>query len=199
MTACLWDKHARYAVVGLYLLGLIASAMALQQLELPSTRLAWSATMVLAAYALVTALFWRWRLRIIGFVQQFGVPARIEPEVNELRWLSAFSIVVGATVTSLAYWIDLRFLSFGLRSTAALTVAALAVTFGLLAEGPWRDKWRRAAIGALVVGAILFGWSFLTPGSNATWLNRSVILMEAFSLTALYGLGLNKAKAFQPE
>src|SRR6185503_15574926 len=38
-------------------------------------------------------------------------------------------------------------------------------------------------------------WSWLTPGFNATWLNRSVILMlTAFGFTALYSLLLDIAK-----
>ncbi len=43
------------------------------------------------------------------------------------------------------------------------------------------------------------GWSWLTPGVDATWLNRSVILMiMTFGLTALYGLGLDKVNARWP-
>ena len=34
MTACLWDRFAKYAVAGLYTLGLIGCAIALQQLAL---------------------------------------------------------------------------------------------------------------------------------------------------------------------
>jgi hypothetical protein len=199
ITACLWDKQARYAVAALYLLGLIAAAMALHQLELSSTRLGWSAAVFMAIYAIITALLWRWRGKLIALAQQFRVPARIGPEVTQLDWLSAFSILAVAVVTSIAYWINLRFLDFGLRSTAAIAVAAQAVTFGLLGEGNLRERWRHAAIGILIVGTILFSWSWLTPGVDSTWLNRSVILMvEAFGLTALYGLLLNKLRDLLP-
>src|SRR6185503_15849091 len=52
----------------------------------------------------------------------------------------------------------------------------------------------------LVIGAVLFGWSWLTPGVDATWLNRSVILMlEAFGLTAVYGLLLDKVTTRFPQ
>ncbi|HEX5883308.1 MAG TPA: hypothetical protein VFY67_02065 [Pyrinomonadaceae bacterium] len=199
LTACLWDRYANYAVAGLYSLGLIGCAIALHQIDLSSTRLAWSATVVLAAYTLLVAFMWRRRERLINFARQFGIPQRISPDVTHLDWLSAFTLVAVATATILAYWLDLRSLEFELRATAALAVAAQFLTFGLLAEGVWEQRWRRAALAVLIVGLVLFGWSWLAPGLNATWLNRSVILMlEAFGLVALYGLLLNKVNARFP-
>src|SRR6185503_17675659 len=81
-----------------------------------------------------------------------------------------------------------------LRATAALAFAAQFLTLGLLAEGPQSQRWRRAAIVVFLLGVVFFGWSWLTPGLNATWLNRSVILMlVVFGLTALYALLRDKA------
>ncbi|HJS23842.1 MAG TPA: hypothetical protein VJ751_05785, partial [Pyrinomonadaceae bacterium] len=200
MMACLWDRHARYAVAGLYALGLIACAIVLTQLELSTTRYAWSATIVLAVYTVFTALLWHWRRQLIDFAKQVGVPERISPDETELNWLAAFSIVAVVTVGLLAYGINVSFLELGLRLSAGFAVAAQFLTFGLLAEGVREQRWQRAAIGAGVVGAILIGWSWLTPGFDATWLNRSVILMlETFGLTALYGFALNKANARWPQ
>ncbi len=123
--------------------------------------------------------------------------ARIRP--NSIG-SSAFSIVAVVTVALLAYWINVSFLDLGLRVSAGLALAAQFLTFGLLAEGVNEQRWRRAAIGAFVVGAVLIGWSWLTPGFDATWLNRSVILMlETFGLTALYGFALNKVNARWPQ
>src|SRR6185369_5278161 len=61
MTACLWDRYAKCAVAGLYALGLIGCAIALQQSALSSERFAWSAMIVLAAYSLGGALAWHCR------------------------------------------------------------------------------------------------------------------------------------------
>jgi len=200
MTACLWDRHARYAVAGLYALGLTAGAIALRQLELSSTWYVWSATITLAIYTVFAALLWHWRSRLIDFAKRFSVPERISPDATELNWLSAFSIIAVSTVALLAYWINVSFLDLGLRVSAGLALVAQFLTFGLLAEGVDEQRWRRGAISAFVVGAILTGWSWLTPGFNATWLNRSVILMlETFSLTALYGFALNEANARWPQ
>ena len=135
MTACLWDRHAKIAVGGLYALGLTASAIALRQLDLNATQYTWSATIVLAAYTVIAALLWHRRRQVIDFVKQFGVPERIGPDKTELDWLMAFSIVAVVTVTLLAYWIHVSFLDFGLRVSAGLALAAQFLTFGLLAEG----------------------------------------------------------------
>jgi hypothetical protein len=200
MTACLWDRYARYAVAGLYLLGLLACGIALQQLELSPVRFAWSATMVLAAYSVFTVLLWHWRDRLIDFAEQFGVPVRIKRETTELAWFAAYSVVAVAAVGVLAYWINVSFLDFGLRVSAALAFAAQCFTFAMFAEGVSEKNWRRATIAVFVAGTILIGWSWLTPGVDASWMNRSVILMvETFGLTALYGLWLEKANERWPD
>ena len=200
MTACLWDRHAKHAVAGLYVLGLLACGIALQQLELSLTRFVWGATIALAVYTIGTALLWHWRARLIDFAQQFGVPERINRETTEIAWFAAFSVLAVAAVGLLTYWINLSFLDFGLRLSAAMALAAQCITFALLAEGRSERGWRRGALAVFVVGAILMGWSWLTPGVDATWLNRSVILMiETFGLTALYGLGLDKVNARWPQ
>jgi hypothetical protein len=200
LIACLWDHGARYAVAALYLLGLIAGAMALQQQALPHYRLLWAAMMFLAIYSLVMGLVWRWRSKLLDVAGQLGIPQRIEPVVTELKWLTVLNTLAVAGVAVLAYWIDVRFLTFSLRATAALAVAAQALTFGLFAEGRRRDIWQRAALTAFLLGTIFFGWAWLVPGSTATWLNRSVILMvETFAITAVYGLVLNKARDLYPD
>ena len=199
MFGCIWDQRARYAVAGLYLLGLVAGAMALQEFGLASARSWWQAMIFLAAYALVTSLMWRWRSKLIALAQQLRMPQRLDPNVTQLNWLGAFNSLTVAAVVFIAYWIDLRFLDFNLRATAALAVAAQALTFGLLAEGTWRHRWQRAAIGIFMIGAIFFGWSWLVPGLTGTWLNRSVVVMvETFAFTTLYGLGLEKMRKLDP-
>jgi len=195
MTACLWDRYAKCAVAGLYTLGLIGCAIALQQLSLSPERFAWSATIVLAAYSLCAALVWHWRARLLNFAKRLGIPVRISAEVTELTWLASITIFAVAIVATLAGWITLRLLDFDMRGSAALAFAAQFLTFSLLAEGRETQRWRRAAIAVLVLGAVFFGWSWLTPGINATWLNRSVIVMlTAFGFTALYALLLDNTK-----
>ena len=200
MTAVLWDKHAKYAVAGLYLLGWLAGALAFYQFNLTSTQLRWATVIFLALYTVGTAGIWHWRERFIVFAQRFGVPRRIAPETSELPWFFGFTVLSTAIGFALAYWIDLEVLNFALRATAALAVAAQVITFALLAEGSWRQSWQRFAIALLVAGLILFGWSWLTPGLSGTWLNRSVILMLlVFGLTTVYALLLEQARAYSAD
>ena len=200
ITACLWDRHAKYAVAGLYMLGIIGYGIALHLLGLSSPRQTWSIAIFLAVYSLAVALIWCWRERIVVFAEQFGIPRRISPETRGLAWLSTLTILAVATFGYLAFWINLEFLDLGMRVSVSLAMAAQFLTFGLLAEGVQEQRWRRAAVAVLVIGAVLLGWSWLTPGVDATWLNRSVILMlEAFGLTAVYGLLLDKATTRFPQ
>jgi hypothetical protein len=196
MFATLWDGRAKYTTAGLYTLGLVGGAIGLHQLDLPTNNQTWSAMMFFTLYALATSLLWRKRAIVIGFAERVGIPVRIDPTATQLNWLSVVSIISVLLVGLMAYWIDLRFLEFGLRATAAIAVVAQATTFGLLAEGVWSERWRRASIAVFLVGMVLFGWAWLTPDFDATWLNRSVILLvEAFGFTALYGLFLDKARS----
>jgi hypothetical protein len=200
MIATLWDRHARYAVAGLYLLGLLAGAMALNQLHLTHSRLQWSTVILLALYTISASLIWHWRERFIVLGERYGIPRRLAPEATELHWLWTLNVAAACLVIFLAFWIDLDVASFGLRSTAALAVVALFATFALFAEGAWKRQWQQAAIVVLVVGLTFLGWSGLTPWTTGTWLNRSVILMLlAFGLTAVYGLLLTEVKARIPE
>lgn len=200
MTACLWDVQAKGAVAGLYILGLIGCAIALQQLELSSARFVWCATIFIAAYSGCTALLWYWRARIIALARRFGVPERISAGATELPWFASFTVFAVATLAILACWLTLCFLEVDLRASAALAFAAQSLTFGLLAEGRDAQRWRRAAIAVFVLGIVFFGWSWLTPFVNATWLNRSVILMlVVFGLTSVYAILLKTANKHFPD
>src|SRR6185369_9383569 len=106
---------------------------------------------------LLTTLLWHWRERLIDFAQRFGVPVRIDRDTKELAWLSVYSVLALAAAAGLAYWINVTFVDFGLRISAALAVAAQCVALALLAEGRGEKHWRRGAIAVFVIGAILMG------------------------------------------
>ena len=200
VTACLWDLSAKYAVAGLYTLGLMGGAIALRQLEMSETRFAWCAAIVLAAYSVCTALLWHWRHRIIAFTRRIGIPERISADASELPWFASFTVFAVAALAMLACWMTLRFLDLDLRASAALAFAAQSLTLGLLAEGRSAPRWRRAAIAVFVLGIVFFGWSWLTPLVDATWLNRSVILMlVVFGLTSVYAILLKQANIHFPD
>ena len=200
MFACLWDAHAKYAVAGVYLLGLLTAGMALQQMYLPTLRLAWSGMMTMAIYTIGASLVWRSREKVIEFADALGIPRRMDASATELKWLAVFNTFLAAIVLVLAYWVVLRFVALPYRLTAALAVTAQALTFALLAEGQRRANWQRVAIALFVTGMVFFGWAWLVPGVTGTWLNRAVILMvEMFAFVSLYALGLNRALEKEPD
>ena len=200
MIACLWDRHAGYAVAGLYLLGLMKAATLLHHLGLAPGRLGWALMMAGAIHALGAAIIWRAREPVIAWSKRLKIPTRIDPAVTELKWLSVLNSLLVATVIGLAFWVDLRFFEWPLRIAASMAVGAQALTFGLMAQGPRRVNWQRAAVAMFVLGAVFFGWSWLTPGASGTWLNRAVILMaEMFAFVGLFGAGLDKLIAREPD
>ena len=200
MVACFWDREAKYAVAGIYLVGLVASATSLHNLNLPPRRLAWGLLMAAAIQALLAALIWRARSRVVPWLSRLMVPPRVDPKTTELLWLSFFNSLVVATIVCLALWINLSFFEWPLRSAAAIAIVAQALTFGLTAQGTHRAKWQRAAISMFLVGAALVGWSFLTPHVSGTWLNRAVILMALmFGMVALFGIELDKLIEREPD
>lgn len=200
MAACLWDRHAKYAVAGLYLTGLLVAGMSLDAIRLWPRHLAWALLTVLAIYAIATSLLWRWRRALVGWAAQLKIPVRIDSETSELKWLALCNCLLVTGVSCLAFWIDLSFAEFMLRLTAALAVGVQALSFGLMAEGQARSHWQRAAAFMFALGAVLFGWSWLVPGLTGTWLNRAIILMvEMFAVVALFGLELDKAIEREPE
>jgi hypothetical protein len=105
MTACVFDRYAKYAVASLYTLGLIACAIVLQQMDLTSNRLAWSAAIILSAYSLCVALLWHWRHRFIGFAAQVRMPQRISSDATQLQWLNVVTVAAVTVIGMLAYWV----------------------------------------------------------------------------------------------
>ena len=200
MTACLWDRQAKYAVAGLYLVGLVKAGSVLHEVHLPPHYLAWAVMIVMAAHTLGTSLIWHWRRPFIKWAARLKIPARLDPAATELQWLVVFNGLLIAAVICFAFGIDLQFSEWSLRMTAALAVAVQALSFGLMAEGKARPRWQRDAFVMFAVGAVFFGWAWLVPGVTGTWLNRAVILMvEMFAMVALFGLELDKAIKREPE
>ena len=200
MFATLWDRHAKYAVIGLYGLGIVGGAILLQQLQLVPTQQTWFVMMFLALYALCTSLLWNKRNYLVAAAEVIGITRRIDSATTRLDWLSALTILVVLATCSIASWIDLLFSSFELRLTGSLAVAAQAITLGLLAEGKGKERWQRGTLWALFLGTLLFSWSWLTPFVDGTWFNRGVILMIlAFAVAALHGLLLNKLRSLKTD
>lgn len=193
MMACLWDTQGRYAVAGLYVLGLLAAAMWLDRLDLTPHELAWAGMAIMAAYAILTSGLWRGREQLMMWAARFGIPQRHGGNEAGLKWLRPFNALLVALVVLLSYLIVLTFAEWPLRLLAAAGVAGQALTFGLVAAGEKRAAGQRASVALFILGAAFFGWAELQPETSGTWLNRAVVLMIVMlSLIALYGVSLDR-------
>ena len=200
MTACLWDRHVKEAVFGLYLLGLIAIGYALSNFHLQADRLGWAIMMSMAFYAIATSFMWHLRDNLIDIAGRLGIPARSDTGLFGLNWLRVANAILAAAVIMIAFWAILWFASLPLRLGAAVAVGAQVLTFGLLAQGETRRAWQRVALSLLALGFVFFGWAWIAPGVAGPWLNRAVILMMTmFGMIALYGFGAEKAFARQSD
>ncbi|HEX8772894.1 MAG TPA: hypothetical protein VF735_04765 [Pyrinomonadaceae bacterium] len=196
LTACLWDRQERYAVGGLYLLGLMAAGLALDHQALGARQFGWAIMIILSSYALLTSLVWKSREALMRQGERLHIPRREGGNEAGLNWLRPVNAVLAASVVLLAYWVDLSFVEWPLRVLASVAVAAQLLTFGLLAEGAKRARWQRVAVGLFILGVVFFGWGWLVPGTNGTWLNRAVItLIVMISLIAFFAAGSKRLAA----
>ncbi len=200
MIACLWDSEAKYSVACLYVIGLFSASTFLHHQQLTPRHFVWSLMMAAAVQALLAALIWRLRWPLISFAKQLKIPARIDEETSQLKWLLIFNCVAISSIAIITFWIDVVYSEWSLRAFASLAVLLQVFTFGFMAEGKRRRNLQRAAVATLLIGLIFFGWSMLTPGITGTWLNRAVMLLALMLVAVgLFGLGLDKLFERQPE
>jgi len=200
-----WDRSARFALSGIYLVGLLAIGILLDARQPDPREFCWMATWALAAFALAAAVLGRVLPRLRPVWQALRIPT------NNRAWsgdgFSAVQLLVTATVAALGVWvsIDFRFDPLTLESMAWLpgrmigplaTLAVLAAS--VLMSGPpggrLRGSWRRATLilGALLLGDV--GWAWLSPSLPLPELHRSVIfLVAAMATTWIAGMVLPRA------
>jgi hypothetical protein len=190
---CLYDQRSRYASAGLYLVGLLATGLIIQQTLFRPIAQYWVACVLLSLQALVASVLWYRRSAVLEVCRRFRIPARIDDSVTELRWLNAVNVVLVAATTYLALSTIFRAESLGLRLSAAAAIAAHAATFALLAEGQKRQRWQCASMAMSLVGVVVFGWAFVAPFSATRLVNRGALLTaELAAAVALFGFWLNK-------
>ncbi|WP_435015630.1 hypothetical protein TA3x_003174 [Tundrisphaera sp. TA3] len=194
MGSGLRDERARAPVAGLYLLGLVASGWVVAQFHLPARWLAWTGTMVLAAYSVGTSYLWSRRAGLRALADRLGFPrpALDDPGAN-LLWLIPANLALAAGVIGLAFGTILDDREVALRTASANSALAQALAIGLLARGARRTQLQAMALAVGVLGAIALGWAGIAPGSASAMLDRAAVVLAATAGgAALYGLGLAK-------
>jgi hypothetical protein len=190
--ALLWDDAVNDSVFALYVLGLAAAGMALDQLDFIPRWLWWNGTLALAAYTLLTSFLWSRRRGLSEGAARLRISISGD-DFAGLQWLVPANLAAAFAVMGSAILIDLSFPEFPLRIAVAKAAAVQALSIGLVARGARRTPLQFTALVVGVIGAVAIGWSALDPATTGTLLNRAVVLLAAVTLmTVLYGFGSSK-------
>ncbi|HVP11902.1 MAG TPA: hypothetical protein VMV94_12040, partial [Phycisphaerae bacterium] len=163
----------RQAPAGLYVLGLMAVLLGMAQSRMPPSVLAWTMSLALPGYALLTmSVWWCWtRIRR-------EPPAEFEAGVWPLvanSVLAAVSVVLGGYVSCTNPDIARRML---MVVPPVLCAASMAVT-------PMVERWtsvRASSLALLTIGGVFFAWSWVAPNAVASLLHRAVGVLAAIAV-----------------
>ena len=193
VTACLWDGLARDAVAKLYLVGLVAAGVLLDQIHPEPKWLWWTGNMILAAYAVATSYLWSQRASMRVLAMRLRIPSGADLTSPVRRWLVPVNCALVIAIIVLSFGFVFEYSEIELRIAAAQAIFAQMVTLGLLARGERSSELRYGTLLLGVLGAIASGWARLAPTEDGNILNRAVVAAAAMSIMAiLYGLGLIK-------
>jgi len=191
--AMLWDAKARDSVAVLYVLGLVACGMLLDQFDLGRQWLLWMGTIVIASYALLTSYLWSTRRGLQGLARSLGVPVEPLPELAGQGWLVPCNVMLIAVVVLMTVAVEFTMVELPRRILAAQATLVQVASLALLARGDRRGLLQTAALCVGAIGAVLFGWSWLRVGETLTLLNSLVVVASAWAgVAVLYGFGLGK-------
>ena len=195
--ACLWDAAAKDVVAGLYLVGLVACGVLVDECAvrygLTATWVLWLSLMVTAAYALATSYLWSRRAGLAVAAARIGIPPRQLSDLAALAWLVPCNLLLVAAVVAMTVAVELTSHNASMRVLAAQATLAQVVSVALLARGDRRGVLQTLALELGAVGAVLFALAWLKVGTTLTLINAIVSLAAALAaVSALYGFGLNK-------
>jgi hypothetical protein len=187
----LWDRRLSWTGIALYLISLLAVGTVLDQLDLPTSLLLWSGTLMLSAHGVATSYVWSRREEILAALRPWGVSPKEGNRPVNTAGLVTLNSILSAVVCGLGTWIQLTEPNPAQRLAASQAVIAQSIAVGLLAHGRRASMLRYGALLIAVVGAVLFGWSWLRPESS--WLDRMVVTSCALmGMAVFYAIGLIK-------
>ncbi len=199
VAASLWDAEAPDSVAGLYVLGLVAAGLLLDQLNLDPHWLVWTGTIVLAAYTVLTSYLWSIRRQLAAVAGRWKIPLASESPWAGLAWLVPANLTIVSVVLALVYLVELTYAEFSLRLLAGQAALAQVLSLVLVAQGTRRTSLQYASLAVGVVALVAFGWAWLDPvavhagdaAATGAALNRLVVVAAALAgAIVLYGFGL---------
>ncbi|MGD0381948.1 MAG: hypothetical protein ABSA77_00405 [Thermoguttaceae bacterium] len=201
----LWDRAARWPLLGLYVSGLVAVGMQWDYWQESSRMTCLRAGADLACFAFVTALAgWllskaRWMCRWLW------IPDYAERWPG--GWFMQLQAFVACVAGALSVWLALDFgfdglakgiALFGLSGrligiTNMLMVLGAAIVMAWQTKSEWRVQWQYASFIAGLFLLSSFRWAGIDPAQAGPWLHRSVVfLVSAAMMTLLCSFGLKK-------
>lgn len=190
LAVTLWDARARPGPAGLFVTGLLASAVFLQGLPLTAEAFGRLASLALAAYVLLTAALVASLPFLAGLWQWLRLPSHLY-EQPPRSWFRATQAVLAGLVVGLTVWVSLSFDTPGGRLAGPAAVALLLAAALLPARAPaaWVEGVRLAVLALGVLFCVEGGWALLASASDG--LHHSVVCLAVFTVLALvYGDGL---------
>jgi hypothetical protein len=170
LIVCGWDRSFRPMSAGCYVLGLVGLVRVMAHAGMTSHALAWAMSAGLAGYVLVTTLIWRcWPS------SDRGAPLRAETS----PWLPLVNGVIALVSVLLAVFVSLTHPQIAWRMLIVVS-PLLCAAFAVLAAGGARQSIMQTRAAALLAtAAVLFAWSWVSPGAPTGVLHRAVGLVVA--------------------
>ena len=192
--SCLWHPRNALAVIGVYFVGLLASASLLDSFDLTMEPMVWNGTLVLASYGFATSYLWSRRRGIGQLLAPLRIPVNDDLQQQTQQWLIPLNGLLAIFVTVLAILTQFTCEVLSLRLACSQAIAAMAFSIGMLARGTRETQLRLTSLLLGTIAAVGFGWCWINPdGPNATGLNRAVVFASAvMAMAAFYGIGLSK-------
>jgi hypothetical protein len=194
LVASLWDRRAKHAIGGLYGLGLMTSAVALDSLALSPRNLLFGIGWTAAAYLLLTGLISRQRDRLSGLGESLRIPHAAADSGRTLRWLSAANLTLAAAVVLIEFWVVLTFDERSQRLWGATAAFLLVPGIAALSQGRQRGLFQFLTFIAGAVAAVDIGWALMdVVGETHFWLQRTIRLLVVLgSVTFVYAAGVTR-------
>lgn len=211
-----WDPRARFALGGLYAIGLSALGLALAAPGLASINIPVDGVLLVAGFTLAAALVACALPGLAGVARGLRIPD--EGDRWSTAWFSPAQVLLGMTAATAATWvaIDFRFHGiapewlYGLPARMTGPVAAsLLVPMGcsmalvagrrrlsFLSLEEDRQGWQELTLLGVALAPACWGWAGLDPGITAPWLHRAAVLVvDLAAAVVLCGYLLPRALA----
>lgn len=178
-----WSTSGRFAGFACYWSGLLSVGVLLGQTSDGATSLSWPACMLLAAYGVLSSYIWSRRDGWHSLLAQFGALTPDRSERTSQVWIVPANLLLAFAVIVLGFWSQGMKSDWAQRMSASQAILSQAIALGLLARGQRAGQLRYAALVVSVLGAIAFGFSWLTVHTPV--LDRMVIALVAVASMAV--------------